>query len=638
MKPLIEDLLTFCTMLITQAENNNRECVMSDFSFCVITKNEENKIARCLEPLKASGMEIIILDTGSTDDTVSIAQNYTAKIYHFDWINDFSAARNYAMTKASHDHILFLDADEYVEEIDIPAIKKLLRKYPDAIGQIRRRNACFASDGVSEKISIDLVERLFDRRLYHYTGTIHEQITHRQGKMLYAYQIPLTVYHDGYLGTPEERRQKAERNNALLFEELKKSPKDPYLYYQIGQSFGLCGDTEQEYEYYHKGCSLPLDASLNYVRIMLVSYGYSMLHTHREAQAMQLETYYDRLSSYADYVCLLGCIYLENHEHLRAICAFRHALTLTDYYIEGSNNATPWHNLGCIYEALGNAEEALLCYEHAMTYHSPDTKERYDALMQRQTAEAKNMISNQPDTISSIDGRLLPPKITAIIPCHNASGVLDGFFRSLEEQTMGLAHVQLIFLDFASNDDTWDKLNIFEQKYPDSVMLFPFSPDTAPPGLRTPKDCIAYGIAEDLLASYVTAPYVCFLQPKDRLNMDFLRQYRQIFLTNPCDAVICLTTSKIKDDDSFATQITPDAPCSLLQIGNDQARAELAASPLFDLPLSGKLFSKSYLENSHLWAQITSEEKSQADHFLKVRVCQSIYTICYLADTLYYCP
>ncbi len=590
---------------------------MSDFSFCIITKNEEKKIARCLEPLKATGMEVIVLDTGSTDNTIAIASKYTVKIYHFEWINDFSAARNFAMTKASHDHILFLDADEYVEEIDIPAIKKLLREYPDAIGQIRRRNACFASDGISERITIDLVERLFDRRLYHYQGTIHEQITHRQGKNLYVYQIPLTVYHDGYLGTPEERRQKAERNNALLFEELKKSPEDPYLYYQIGQSFGLCGDAEQEYEYYHKGCSLPLDTSISYVRIMLVSYGYSMLHTHREAQAMNLEAYYDRLSSYADYVCLLGCIYLENHEHLKAIRAFRHALTLTDYYIEGSNNATPWHNLGCIYEALGNVEEALLCYEHAMTYGSLNTKVRYDALLHNQTES---------------------PKITAIIPCYNASGVLDGFFRSLEEQTTGLTHVQLIFLDFASNDDTWDKLNKFEQKYPDSVMLFPFAPDAAPSDLRTPEDCIAYGIAEDLLASYALAPYVCFLQPKDRLNMDFLRQYKQIFSSNPCDAVICLTVSKVEDNDHFATKINPNASCSLLRIDNDQARAELAASPLFDLPLSGKLFSRSYLENQHLWTQIAPEERNQADRLIKARVCQSIHTICYLADTLYHCP
>lgn len=592
---------------------------MYDFTFCIIAKNEEKKIARCLAPLAPTGMEVIVLDTGSTDNTVSIAGKYTSKIYHFDWINDFSAARNYAMAKASHDHILFLDADEYVENIDISAIKKLLREYPDAIGQIKRRNACLASDGISERITIDLVERLFDRRLYHYKGSIHEQITHRQGKKLYVYQIPLTVYHDGYLGTPEERRQKAERNNALLFDELKKSPEDPYLYYQIGQSFGLCGDAEQEYEYYHKGCSLPLDTSLSYVRIMLVSYGYSMLHTHREAQAMELVTYYDRLSSYADYVCLLGCIYLENHEHLKAIRAFRRALTLTEYYIEGSNNATPWHNLGCIYEALDNMEEALFCYEHAMTYGSHNTKERYDALLHKQTEKPKNMI-------------------TAIIPCHNDSGVLDGFFRSLEEQTMGLTHVQLIFLDFASNDDTWDKLNKFEQKYPDSVMLFPFAPDAAPPDLRTPEDCIAYGIAKDLLTSYVAAPYVCFLQPKDRLNMDLLRQYKQIFSSNPCDAAICLTVSEVEDSDRFATQINPNASCSLLRIDNDQARAELATSPLFDLPFSGKLFSRSYLENQHLWAQIAPKERNQADRLIKARVCRSIHTICYLANTLYHCP
>lgn len=595
---------------------------MSDFSFCIIVKNEEKKIARCLEPLMSTGMEVVVVDTGSTDSTVSIAGRYTSKIYHFDWIGDFSAARNYAMSKASHDHILFLDADESVEEIDLPAIQKLLRKYPDAIGQIRRRNACFASGSAGEKIMIDLVERLFDRRLYHYTGTIHEQITHRQGKMLYAYQIPLTVYHDGYLGTPEERRQKAERNNVLLFEELKKSPKDPYLYFQIGQSFSLCGDAEREYEYYHKACSLPLDLSLSYVRILLVSYGYSMLHTHREAQAMQLTAYYGRLSDYADYVCLLGCIFLGSHEYLKAIRAFRRALTLTECHVEGSNTATPWHNLGCIYEAMGNDEEALLCYEHAMTYRSPETKARYDALLQRQDTEQK--------TASK--------EIAVIVPCRNAAGVLDGLLRSLEDQTIGLTHVQLIFLDFASTDDTWNQLNLFEQKYPDSVMLFPFAPDAASHDLHTPEDCIAYGIAEELLTSYVPAPYVCFMRPCDRLNMDLLRQYRQIVLNNPCDAVVCLTVSEISDGDGFATQISLDASCSLLQIGNDQARAELAASSLFDQPLSGKLFSKSYLESSRLWTPSAPEQKNQADRLLRADICRSIHTVCYLADTLYYCP
>lgn len=611
---------------------------MSDFSFCIIAKNEEKKIARCLAPLQKTGMEVVVLDTGSTDNTVTIAQNYTSKIYHFEWSNDFSAARNYAMTKASNDYILFLDADEYVEEIDIPAIRKLLSKYPDAIGQIRRRNACFASDGVSEMITIDPVERLFDRRLFYYTGTIHEQITHRQGKMLYAYPIPLTVYHDGYLGTVEERREKAERNNILLFEELKKSPEDPYLYYQIGQSYGLCNDTELEYKYYHKGCSLPLDTSLNYVRLMLVAYGYSMLHSHREAQAMQLEAYYDQLSSYADYICLLGNIYLSNHEHLKAIHAFRHALTLTDYHMEGSNNAIPWHNLGCIYEALGNEEDAFSCYERAMTYHFPDTKARYDALLRKCTEQYHAAASAQPDSIPPKDDIIFQKFITAIIPCHNAAGALDGFFRSLEEQTVGLSHMQLIFLDLASDDGTWDKLHRFEQKHPDSVMLFPFTPDTIPPKLRTSEDCIIYGIAENLLTSYVLAPYVCFLQPKDRMNMDLMRQYRQLFSSHPCDAVICLTVSELKEENDFSTHINPDVSCSLLQVGNDQARAELSASSLFDLPLFGKLFNKSYLEKYHLWAQPAPEEKDPADQLIKARICRSIYTICYLADTLYYCP
>ena len=85
---------------------------MKTLSLCMITKNEEKNISRCLNSVKEIVDEIIIVDTGSTDNTIEIAKSYGANIYHYDWTNDFSDARNKSLEKATKDWILVLDADE----------------------------------------------------------------------------------------------------------------------------------------------------------------------------------------------------------------------------------------------------------------------------------------------------------------------------------------------------------------------------------------------------------------------------------------------------------------------------------------------------------------------------------------------
>lgn len=91
---------------------------MATISVCMIVKNEEAVLARCLDSLQGIAEEIILVDTGSTDHTKEIAARYTDKIYDFTWIHDFAAARNFAFSKAEMDYIYSADADEVLEEKD----------------------------------------------------------------------------------------------------------------------------------------------------------------------------------------------------------------------------------------------------------------------------------------------------------------------------------------------------------------------------------------------------------------------------------------------------------------------------------------------------------------------------------------
>lgn len=92
---------------------------MITISVCLIVKNEEKVLARCLESLKDIADEIILVDTGSSDNTKTIAEEYNCKIYDFKWIDDFSAARNYSFSKATMDYIYVADADELIDEENI---------------------------------------------------------------------------------------------------------------------------------------------------------------------------------------------------------------------------------------------------------------------------------------------------------------------------------------------------------------------------------------------------------------------------------------------------------------------------------------------------------------------------------------
>ena len=94
-------------------------------SLCMIVRNEESYLPECLESVADVVNEIIIVDTGSTDNTKKIAESFGATVFDFTWVDDFSKARNYSLSKASNDWILYLDADERLDKNSINELVEL---------------------------------------------------------------------------------------------------------------------------------------------------------------------------------------------------------------------------------------------------------------------------------------------------------------------------------------------------------------------------------------------------------------------------------------------------------------------------------------------------------------------------------
>lgn len=137
------------------------------------SKNEQEVLEKCLKSAAAYVDEIVIVDTGSSDNTKKIAQKYTDKIFEFTWYNDFSKARNYSVSKAENDWVLILDADEAIINWDKASIERHIRSNSDTVGIIKIINLIDDVDG-RVKRTTDYVSRFFNKNVFYFEGIVHE--------------------------------------------------------------------------------------------------------------------------------------------------------------------------------------------------------------------------------------------------------------------------------------------------------------------------------------------------------------------------------------------------------------------------------------------------------------------------------
>ncbi|WP_047980763.1 glycosyltransferase [Ornithinibacillus contaminans] len=217
-------------------------------SLCMVVKNEESSIERCLKSVRDLVDEIIIVDTGSSDNTLSICKQYTNHIHLVDWENDFAKARNYSLQFATGDWIVWLDADEEFDRTTFEDLKSVLQHKKETFLYVPVRN--YIGDTISEHD----VYTIFQARIFQnnkgitFQNKIHEQIHIPVEDFQYAI-LPSLIKHYGYLNAEIETKNKHERNLDILKLELESEGHSPWIDYHVASEYYNAKDYEKAFHF-----------------------------------------------------------------------------------------------------------------------------------------------------------------------------------------------------------------------------------------------------------------------------------------------------------------------------------------------------------------------------------------------------
>ncbi|WP_009547461.1 glycosyltransferase [Crocosphaera subtropica] len=228
---------------------------MTKLSLCMIVKNEEATLSKCLESVQDVVDEIVVMDTGSTDKTVEIAQKFGANIPTFEWGNDFAEARNEALKYVTGDWVLILDADEVLNKKVAPQIKEAIDKDENLVVNLVRHEIG------SSQSPYSLVSRLFRKhpevsfsRPYH--AIIDDSVSELIKKESHWKIVDLpaiTVFHYGYTPGAIASLDKYNRAQQAMEKFIKEHPNDPYTCSKLGALYAQIGKEKQAIKLFKQG-------------------------------------------------------------------------------------------------------------------------------------------------------------------------------------------------------------------------------------------------------------------------------------------------------------------------------------------------------------------------------------------------
>lgn len=351
---------------------------MPTISLCMIVKNEEEVLSNCLESVEDICDEIIIVDTGSTDQTKEVAKQFTDKIYDFKWIDDFSAARNYSFSLATKDYILWLDADDVIPKEDQKKLKEL------------KKQLNYNIDAVSMYYIVDTDKNghptFFFRRNrlvkrskgFKWIGAVHEYIE-VNGNIL---ESDISVLHNKK--RKKENSQEIDRNLKIYENRIKNgeefTPRDLFYY----------ANELKDHKQYKKAIIYYqefLDGKKGWIEDNIracinMAECFSLLGEEENKLMSLLKSFtYDEPRS--EVCCRIGDIFQERKDYKTAIFWYLLAVKMKDKKTGGFQHQsyTTWYphmSLCLCYWNIGNIEESIKHHEMTKQYIPNDPKVKYN--------------------------------------------------------------------------------------------------------------------------------------------------------------------------------------------------------------------------------------------------------------------
>ncbi len=349
-------------------------------SAVLIARNEEKHLERVLPSLIGVVDEILVLDTGSQDATVRVAETFGARIGHFAWVDDFAAARNAALELAQGEYVLSIDADEWIENGEAAAVllRAFIQQHPrNTVGTVEIISSL--GTGLETQEVVDHLERFFHRDSFRFDGAIHEQLTLRLGLKQSA-PTGLRLRHTGYAQAANAPNHKARRNLPLLRREVERHPDDEYAWYQLGKAHFTLAEYAEAIAGFKNALGaicFSADAppqgrfgpvSREVLTGLAVSLAYALVNTGQAAAAAAVLEEHAALrhpgTHWADFHHALGYVYLMLGDIPRSKSAYLESIRLGPAHedVRGTGSFSSAYHLGLLAEAEQNLPAALEWY------------------------------------------------------------------------------------------------------------------------------------------------------------------------------------------------------------------------------------------------------------------------------------
>ncbi len=438
-------------------------------SLCMIVKDEEKYLEKCLQSVLKRVDEIIVVDTGSVDNTVDIAKEKGAEIFYFQWNNDFAEARNFSIKQAKMDYILVMDADEWLDEnVDL---QKVLASNKDHY-TIRIKNELSSGGAI-----LHPAVRLFKNRIgLHYSGKIHEHLNIEDPTLNLSHEFgDVLLHHIGYKDDIVFEKGKHERNLKILLEEVKKNPTG-YNLYNLGNQYKSNQQYNEALKEYKK--AFPLSKDRLYVTYLLYNMVDCLRNLGRYEEALNvIGAAIESFPNHTDFYFMQGRIYEEMHYYKDAEKAYKKCIELGEVKLvqtlDGVGSFLSYVRLGNIYMELGNnlsAFDMAIAALKSNKYHMPALR-MYLELLNRTKIPVENIRSNLESIFpvqSYYDLKHLII-VLAVVKSPLLETYINQYKLNVSTSVEGIS--KLYSGDYQASVNIWNEIEMESDEYYDIILL-----------------------------------------------------------------------------------------------------------------------------------------------------------------------